>query len=82
MIAEAVLDGRGYFTATPAALLALFRERNPDSRATEDEAAAVSHVGRARAELWNSFGIAIYPPRVGRREWSFRLVAVPGEEAA
>ncbi|SCE84181.1 hypothetical protein GA0074695_1533 [Micromonospora viridifaciens] len=80
LIAEEVLRHRGEFQASIAYLHALIRRQLPDSPASESAAATATHIRWARRDL-GAFGIATrrQPSGPGRREWCFRLVAVPVE---
>ncbi|MBQ0893444.1 hypothetical protein KBX37_10110 [Micromonospora sp. U56] len=78
LIAEEVLRRGGEFQANIGHLHALIRRQLPDSPASESPAAAATFVRWARSDL-GAFGIAVCrsSPGPGRREWIFRLIAVP-----
>ncbi|MCW3813710.1 hypothetical protein ONA91_04455 [Micromonospora sp. DR5-3] len=82
LIAEEVLRRRGEFRANTGHLFGLFRRHIPDSPAAESPAAAATYVRWALANL-GALGIAVCrykpTPDLRRREWVFRLVAIPGE---
>lgn len=82
LIAEEVLDRGGVFLASNGHLRTLVRKRIPDSPAAKSPDAVRDYVRWARADL-GTYGVAVRreTPTPGRKEWSFRLVAVPGEEA-
>ncbi|MFE9206170.1 hypothetical protein [Micromonospora sp. NPDC007230] len=82
LIAEEVLRRRAEFRANTGHLFGLFRREIPNSPAAESPAAAATYVRWARADL-GALGIAVRrykpTPDLRRREWVFRLVAIPGE---
>ncbi|GAA2185228.1 hypothetical protein GCM10009848_14070 [Micromonospora lupini] len=82
VIAEEVLRHGGEFAATASRLHAIFRERIPDSPACESPAATATYVRWSRTDL-GTFGVAVHrhSPTPTRREYVFRLVAIPGETA-
>lgn len=84
VIAQEVLRRGGEYRANIGQLHALFRREIPDSPAAASPPATATYVRWARPDL-GRLGIAVRrdQPSVAlkRREWVFRLVAVPGEEA-
>ncbi|MEW2383705.1 hypothetical protein AB0873_16695 [Micromonospora sp. NPDC047707] len=80
LIAEEVLRRQGEFRANSSYLHAMFCREIPDSPAAGSLSAATRYLMRARPDL-GAFGIAVrrHASGPGRREWAFRLVAVPGE---